>query len=113
MASPARRTVRLNDDMLISYATVPGYVSYRNRESGTWFISAICKVFASEAWEKDLREMLDDVDKIVEAHPHDGGPRQTTEVVSRGFNKKLFFNPGFRECEKCTHAHVDKEEAVS
>ena len=45
MANAGRpRPVRLQDDMLISYATVPGYVSYRNPDSGTWFISAICEV---------------------------------------------------------------------
>jgi len=34
MAAPVRRPVRLNDDMLISYSTIPGYVSYRCTQSG-------------------------------------------------------------------------------
>ena len=31
-------------DMLIAYATVPGYVSWRNSERGSWFIQALVKV---------------------------------------------------------------------
>jgi len=82
--------------------------------SGAWFITAICKVFATQAWNKDLEEMLRIVDIQVgerETRGHDAGERQTTEMTRRGFNKKLFFNPGFRRCQKCPL--VDKEEAIA
>ena len=31
-------------DMLMAYATVPGYVSWRNSERGSWFVQALVKV---------------------------------------------------------------------
>ena len=30
--------------MLIAYATLPGFVSYRDHVRGTWFIESLCKV---------------------------------------------------------------------
>ena len=32
------------EDMIVSYATIPGYVAYRNNVKGSWFIQCICKV---------------------------------------------------------------------
>ena len=32
--------------MVIAFSTIPGYVSNRDREKGTWFIQSICKVKA-------------------------------------------------------------------
>ena len=47
--------------MLIAYATIPGYVANRDIFRGSWFVEAICKVFASQSAEKDIREMMDEV----------------------------------------------------
>ena len=33
------------EDMLIAYATIPGYVANRNHYRGTWFVESICDVF--------------------------------------------------------------------
>ena len=32
-------------DMLIAHSTVPGCVSLRNPENGSWFIQDFCKVY--------------------------------------------------------------------
>lgn len=32
------------EDILIAYATVPGFVANRNINRGTWFIESICQV---------------------------------------------------------------------
>ena len=37
-------TLPVESDMLLAYATVPGYVSWRNSEKGSWFIQALVKV---------------------------------------------------------------------
>ena len=34
------------EDMLIAYATVPGYVANRNIYRGTWFVESICQVLS-------------------------------------------------------------------
>ena len=30
--------------MVIAFSTIPGYVSNRDKEKGTWFIQSLCKV---------------------------------------------------------------------
>ncbi len=48
VAAPKRRSIPVKDptweDMLIAYATVPGYVANRNINRGTWFVESICQV---------------------------------------------------------------------
>ncbi len=45
---PRRRNESYRDptweDILVSYATIPGYVANRNLYRGTWFVELICKV---------------------------------------------------------------------
>ena len=33
--------------MVIAFSTIPGYVSNRDKEKGTWFIQSVCKVSTS------------------------------------------------------------------
>ena len=49
------------EDMLIAYATIPGYVANRDNMRGTWFIESICKVFMKHAADMDIKEMMDEV----------------------------------------------------
>lgn len=49
------------EDMLIAYATIPGYVANRDNMRGTWFIESICKVFMNHAADMDIKEMMDEV----------------------------------------------------
>ena len=51
--------------MLIAYATIPGYVANRDNMRGTWFIEAICKVFMKNAADMDIKEMMDELSKIL------------------------------------------------
>ena len=32
------------EDMVVSYATIPGFVAYRNNVKGSWFVQSFCKV---------------------------------------------------------------------
>ena len=36
-------------DFLLGYATMPGYVSYRSRSSGSWYISKLAEVLQKHA----------------------------------------------------------------
>ena len=54
------------EDMLIAYATIPGYVANRDNMRGTWFIESICKVFMKNAADMDIKEMMDEVNCV---HP--------------------------------------------
>lgn len=102
------------EDMLIAYATVPGYVANRNLFRGTWFIESICQVFMNMAHDTDIREMLDEVSDQMRYYESEYGTKQSCSYEVgrpvhifkwtsfsfafrfkvRHFYKKLFFNPG-------------------
>lgn len=45
-------------DILVAYATTPGYVSWRNSAKGSWFIQSICEVFAQYAKDEHVMDMM-------------------------------------------------------
>lgn len=49
---------RPQKDFLIVYSTMPGHVSYRDTENGTWFIESLCRVLNENKHEMDLFQML-------------------------------------------------------
>lgn len=82
------------EDMLIAYATLPGYVANRDRYRGTWFIESLIQVFMENAWHMDIRDMLDLVAQCLRRYESERGTKQNCEYVVRHFYKKLYFNPG-------------------
>ncbi|PIO58340.1 hypothetical protein TELCIR_20227, partial [Teladorsagia circumcincta] len=52
-------------DFLIAYATPPTYVSWRNSLRGSWFVQAICEVFAKHARNVDILQLLTKVNQRV------------------------------------------------
>ena len=84
-------------DMLIGYATIPGYVANRDTVKGSWYIECICKVFMNNAANKDIREMMDMVSKELETYESQDRSKQSTTYENRSFHKKLYFNPGLYE----------------
>lgn len=45
-------------DFLIAYSTIPGFYSWRNTESGSWFMQALCEVLRHKSHQTDLLSML-------------------------------------------------------
>lgn len=78
--------------MLIAYSTVPGFVSHRDPQTGTWYIQTICEVFMNHAHDTDVESMLKMVDAKLEKIVHSSS-RQTTSFENRGF-KTCFLHPG-------------------
>lgn len=52
-------------DFVIGYSTESGYPSFRNTQSGSWYISAIANVFSQHAHEMDLCAMLRKVNGMI------------------------------------------------
>lgn len=46
------------EDMVVCYSTVPGFVSNRDVEHGTWYIRSLCKVFMESAWNTEFTKLL-------------------------------------------------------
>ena len=85
-------TLPAEADYLLAYATIPGYVSWRNNEFGTWFISTLVKVFYEMADKEHLMDMLVEVNRRVaeEFESRREKHKQMPECVCR-LRKKLYF----------------------
>lgn len=81
------------EDIIVAYATLPGYVANRDIYRGTWFIECLCSVFMEMAVNTDLRDMLDIVAERLEKYETERGTKQSFAYEVRHFYKKLFFNP--------------------
>lgn len=85
-ASPAR----LYSDILIANSTLPGFVSLRDPERGSWYIQALCEVFAARAHDCDVEVLF----KLVDRHMEHKFRVQTSSVDNWGFNSRLYLHPG-------------------
>ena len=56
--------VPIEADFLFCYSTVEGYYSYRNPESGSWYIQTLCDVITKDM-DEELSHMLIDVNSLL------------------------------------------------
>lgn len=54
----ARASLPTPSDILVSYSTFPGYVSWRDTESGSWFVETLDRILEENASTVDLATML-------------------------------------------------------
>lgn len=81
-------------DFLLAYSTVPGFVSWRNSEKGSWFVQALCEIFMTYAGQEDLVSMLVRVNgKVAREFQSYEQKKQIPSPVVR-LTKKLYFFPG-------------------
>ncbi|XP_071482106.1 caspase-3-like [Diadema antillarum] len=85
-------------DVLLAYATVPGFVSWRNADRGSWFVQALTEVFLRSAHSQDLLSMMTEVNNLVaRAFESDSGRYKQMPAPQTMLTKKLFFFPGYSE----------------
>ncbi|EDW93984.1 caspase Dronc [Drosophila yakuba] len=82
-------------DTLVCYANTPGYVSHRDPDEGSWYIQKFCEVMADHAHDTNLEDILKKTHASVGNRRTKKGSMQTGAFDNLGFNKKLYFNPGF------------------
>ena len=104
-----------SEDTVIVYAALPGKVAWRNTTSGSWLINHLCEVLMKYAKEKDLLQMLSDMQtKFKERRdPVTAGgvvKTQCPQVSNRGFTKLLYFNPGLYKNDEGQVVKVDRSE---
>ncbi|KAH7944013.1 hypothetical protein HPB52_014301 [Rhipicephalus sanguineus] len=88
-----QKSIMTWSDMYIAYAAVLRYRSYRNLEEGSWFLSAVYKVFSKHAGTMHLGKLMERVHDEVLEKSTDDGERQTPVVETLGWKKELYFNP--------------------
>lgn len=80
-------------DFAVVFATVPGYVSWRNSAFGSWFIKAFVEVMAENVYRRHFLEILTLVNNKVALHFQSrDGNKQITDSSIR-LRKFLYFNP--------------------
>ncbi|EYC28085.1 hypothetical protein Y032_0008g327 [Ancylostoma ceylanicum] len=100
-APPVVETTSLRpreSDFLIAYATPPTYVSWRNSLRGSWFVQAICEVFAKHACDMDILQLLTTVNRRVAdcfQTSCSASYKQMPEFHSR-LLKQFYFFPGVK-----------------
>ncbi|XP_078697691.1 caspase-2-like [Branchiostoma floridae x Branchiostoma belcheri] len=87
-------------DMLFSYATQEGNVSFRNSAYGSWYIQAITSVFMNHAKDRELSSMLKMVNNFVTkksascpGSPEHHGGKECCEVKDT-LRHDFYFFPG-------------------
>uniref|UniRef100_A0A3Q2QTW5 Caspase 9, apoptosis-related cysteine peptidase n=1 Tax=Fundulus heteroclitus TaxID=8078 RepID=A0A3Q2QTW5_FUNHE len=54
----ARTTLPNSSDILVSYSTFPGYVSWRDTQAGSWYVETLDRILEENAATDDLVTML-------------------------------------------------------
>lgn len=81
-------------DVLLSFSTVFGYVSYRNTKSGAWYINALMEIFSKHAREEDILSLITLVNHQVARLTTINGWKQIPAPQST-LTRKLYLLPGY------------------
>ncbi|EAT33368.1 AAEL014348-PB [Aedes aegypti] len=95
----ARYSIPTNADFLFAFATIPGYMSFRNTKNGSWFIRELCNELNENGQRYDMLTLLTFVvqkvaygyESYAPVHPDHHMKKQTPCVVSM-LTRLLLFN---------------------
>lgn len=94
-------------DFLITYSTIPGFFSWRNTESGSWFMQSLCGVLLAKGKELDLLSLLTLVNynvaySFMSNVPHNPGMDKMKQIpcISSMLTRKLYFKSKTDEDQK-------------
>ncbi|MBW01738.1 Caspase-7, partial [Eschrichtius robustus] len=92
-----RNKIPVEADFLFAYSTVPGYFSWRNQGSGSWFVQALCSILNEHGKSLEILQILTRVNDRVARHfesqsddPRFHEKKQIPCVVSM-LTKELYF----------------------
>ncbi|XP_056112782.1 caspase-3a [Rhinichthys klamathensis goyatoka] len=86
-------------DFLYAYSTVPGYYSWRNTMSGSWFIQSLCEMIAKYGKELELMQIMTRVNNKVAydfestSNMPDFDARKQIPCIVSMLTKEMYFNP--------------------
>ncbi len=58
MSSPPQYQIPIESDFLVAYSSPPGYASFRDLQTGSWFIQTLLKIFKIYSVTDHLMDML-------------------------------------------------------
>ncbi|XP_015823180.1 caspase-3 [Nothobranchius furzeri] len=68
VAGQTSEKIPVEADFLYAYSTAPGYLAWRNVNTGSWFIQSLCKMLESYSGELELMQILTRVNNHVARH---------------------------------------------
>ncbi|CAH1786849.1 unnamed protein product [Owenia fusiformis] len=80
-------------DFFIATATTQDYVSWRNKETGTWFIQALVHIYRKYASRKDINTMSTKINNVVASNTSMSGKKQIPSFNNQ-LTKDFYFFPG-------------------
>ncbi|XP_040163193.1 caspase-like [Anopheles arabiensis] len=94
----ARYSIPTHADFLFAYATIPGFMAFRNTTEGSWFINELCKELQENGHRYDINTLLTFVTQKV-AYDHESvsnmpeyNMRKQTPCVVSMLTRLLLFN---------------------
>lgn len=87
--------IATSTDTMICYATVPGFETHRDPDTGSWYVQVLCEIFAKHAHEDHFDDMIKMVGEKTSRIRTEKGELQTSSNQQNGFHKHLYFNPGY------------------
>ncbi|KAK2849978.1 hypothetical protein Q7C36_008761 [Tachysurus vachellii] len=89
---PEEASIPVGADYLVALATVPGYVSFREKTRGTWFIQSLCKKLKQLVPSGiDLLSILTEVNKEVSKKADKDGLRKQMPQPEFTLTKRVVF----------------------
>jgi len=82
-------------DMLVSYSTIPGHISIRHEEMGSWYVQAIVDVFSEFSKDRDIHSLLTKVNRKVSKMTTGGHIRKQMPEPRNHLTRDFYFFPGY------------------
>ena len=87
-------------DYLSGYATQEGYQSFRQTDTGSWYIQKLVQVFMEKARHTSVTDILQEVTREVQKFESEEGFVQTAEIVST-LSRRFYLFPGVDPSQMC------------
>ena len=88
-------TVAEKGDVFIAYATPPGYVAWRHKNNGSYYIIELCRAIALHSISSDLTDIVTAANEKLSDHlqlsKQEGGTVTQTIQCTTTLKKKVFF----------------------
>lgn len=81
-------------DYIIAYCTLPGFVSWRNSEYGSWFIKTFVDTMFELASKEDMITILTEVNRRVAENFQSKSRNKQMPEFESSLTRRLLFNPG-------------------
>uniref|UniRef100_A0A8C9A947 Caspase 10 n=1 Tax=Prolemur simus TaxID=1328070 RepID=A0A8C9A947_PROSS len=88
---PLEYRIPIKADFLLGLSTVPGYLSFRHMEEGSWYIQSLCKRLKNLVLREDILSILTAVNRDVSLQADIHGIKKQMPQFANTLRKKVVF----------------------